>query len=162
MKIVDIADEIHRELGSPSDLSIPAIAFYVRTNIGALNNHLNTSFDVDSTSFEIEESGTAITPEEVAIMKKMYLVHYYDGKLRDTINAATSDAVIALSSDGSSIRKINKNEQSKTFLQIRQGHYSELESLITAYKTRGSAPLQVAGDDTVAAVYRPNRDYNRI
>ena len=104
MKIVDLADEIHRELGSPSDLSIPAIAFYVRTNIGALNNHLNTSFDVDSTSFEIEESGTAITPEEVAIMKKMYLVHYYDGKLRDTINAATSDAVIALSSDGSSAR----------------------------------------------------------
>ena len=50
MKIVDIADEIHRELGSPSTLSIPAIAFWVRTNVGSMNNHLNTSYEIDSSS----------------------------------------------------------------------------------------------------------------
>ena len=33
MKVVDIADEVYRELGSPTDLSIPAIAFWLRTNI---------------------------------------------------------------------------------------------------------------------------------
>ena len=38
IKVVDIADEIHRELGSPSDLSISAISYWLRTNIGQLNN----------------------------------------------------------------------------------------------------------------------------
>ena len=42
MKIVDIADEIYRELGSISTLSIPAIAYWVRGNIGSLNNYINT------------------------------------------------------------------------------------------------------------------------
>ena len=31
MKVVDIADEIFRELSEPSTLSIPAIAYWVRT-----------------------------------------------------------------------------------------------------------------------------------
>ena len=42
MKIVDIADEIYRELGEPTDNSIPPIAFWIRTNLGTLNNYLNT------------------------------------------------------------------------------------------------------------------------
>jgi len=161
MKIVDIADEIHRELGSPTTVSIPAIAFWVRTNIGAMNNYINTSFDIHSTSFEIEEAGTEIDPEAVSILKKMYQVYYFDGKLRDTIDAATTDAVVALSSDGSSIKKINKNEQAKTYVAIRKQHFEELKSLITAYITKDTQPLQVAGDDTVAAAYTPDRQLNR-
>ena len=46
MKVVDIADEIFRELSEPSTLSIPAIAYWVRSNVGELNNYLNTSFRV--------------------------------------------------------------------------------------------------------------------
>ena len=42
MKVVDIADEIFRELSEPSTLSIPAIAYWVRSNVGELNNYLNT------------------------------------------------------------------------------------------------------------------------
>ena len=44
MKIVDIADEIYRELGEPSSISIPAISFWIRSNVGELNNRINTSF----------------------------------------------------------------------------------------------------------------------
>ena len=46
MKIVDIADEIYRELGEPSSLSIPAISFWIRSNVGELNNRLNTAFKI--------------------------------------------------------------------------------------------------------------------
>lgn len=55
MKVVDIADEIFRELSEPSTLSIPAIAYWVRSNVGELNNYLNTSFRVSHSTFEIEE-----------------------------------------------------------------------------------------------------------
>jgi len=34
MKIVDIADEIYRELAEPSTISIPSIAFWIRSNVG--------------------------------------------------------------------------------------------------------------------------------
>ena len=44
MKVVDIANEIFIELGEPSSLSIPAITFWVRSNIGKLNNAINTQF----------------------------------------------------------------------------------------------------------------------
>ena len=40
-KIVDIADEIHRELGNPTDLSVPPISYWLTTNLGQLNNLLN-------------------------------------------------------------------------------------------------------------------------
>ena len=46
MKIVDIADEIYRELGEPSTISIPAIAFWIRSNVGELNNRINTTFKI--------------------------------------------------------------------------------------------------------------------
>jgi hypothetical protein len=163
MKIVDMADEVHRELGSPTSLSIPAIAFWLRTNIGNMNNNLNTTYDVNITSFEIEDqSGNQITQYEVAVLKKMYHIHYYDGKLRDVLNSATTDSVVRLASDGSSIQKINKNEQAKTYLNLRSILSKELSDTISNYKNRDVQPLQVAGDDTVAATSSPNREYVRI
>ena len=54
MKVVDISDAIYRDLGEPSSISIPAIAFWVRENVGSLNNAINTDFSVNSTSLEIQ------------------------------------------------------------------------------------------------------------
>ena len=121
MKIVDIADEIFRELGEPSTISIPAIAFWIRSNVGELNNRINTTFkivDYGADAYEFsgsfvnaayepqafnEGSGAlglganatngassipaivSIQPEEASILKKMYIVHYYDQQIRTTV-----------------------------------------------------------------------------
>ena len=166
MKAVDIADQIHRELGSPTDLGIAAIAFWVRTNIGTLNNYLNTSYAINQSSYEIERdingTATAIGINEGGILKKMYTIHYYDNKLRTVLSAATTDAVIALSSDGSSIKKINKNEQAKLYAGIRGSSQSELERMVGQYKLNDVQPLQVAGDDDQSSHVLPNREYIRI
>ena len=53
MKIVDIADEIFRELDQPKDVSIPQIAFWIRVNVGSLNNLLHTEYEIDTTTLEI-------------------------------------------------------------------------------------------------------------
>ena len=53
MKVVDIASEIYEELGRPSSLSIPSISFWLRNNIGGLNNYINTQFSIASDDFEI-------------------------------------------------------------------------------------------------------------
>ena len=40
MKVVDIAQEIYFDLNSPSDLSLAAVSFWIRANIGNLNNSI--------------------------------------------------------------------------------------------------------------------------
>ena len=200
MKIVDIADEIFRELGEPSTISIPAISFWIRSNVGELNNRINTTFkivDYGSEAYEFSGSfvspayepqafneatgalglsvsgnnGTASTPaivsiqpEEASILKKMYIVHYYDQQIRSTVGAASTDPVVEVASDGSRVRKINKNELSKTYISLKKEEYSELTDLINAYKLRKSSPVQVAGDDTRVGQYSIDYDgypYNR-
>ena len=41
MKVVDIANEIYLELGSPTTTNLAAISFWIRANIGRLNNLIN-------------------------------------------------------------------------------------------------------------------------
>ena len=200
MIIFDIADEIFRELGEPSTFYVPAISIWIRSNVGELNNRINTAFDITETgptAYEYSgsfisaynepqafnegegalglsvsgDSGTssspvivAIQPEEASILKKMYIVHYYDQQIRSTVGAASSDPVVEVASDGSRVRKINKNELSKTYLSLKKEEYAELTDLINAYKLRKASPVQVAGDDTVVGQYSINYDgypYNR-
>ena len=143
MKVVDIADEIFRELGEPSTLSIPAIAFWVRTNIGALNNLINSTYSLNTSTLELEQTvsddtGADVTLEigdnERAIMKKMYMVHYYDQQIRNNITTLGTDTVISVSDDGSSVTKVNRNEINKVYHQIKRQEHQELKELISHQK----------------------------
>ena len=143
MKIVDIADQIFRDLDTPSDLSIPAVAFWLRHNVGALNNHISTDFVIKAETGELLNSkDKEIDAEATAILKKMYIVHHYSVKLRSALGATTTDTVISVSDDNSSVTKINKNEVSKTYAQVRRQEYSEMQEMIHAYKIGKAVPRQ--------------------
>ncbi|MFY7816379.1 MAG: hypothetical protein ACOVRK_14450, partial [Chryseobacterium taeanense] len=60
MKVVDIAYELYMEIGEPDDTSIPAVAFWVRANIGALNNYLFSDFQINSNFEVVDGSGNEI------------------------------------------------------------------------------------------------------
>ena len=166
MKVVDLADEIYRELGSPSDLSIAPITFWCRTNIGALNNSIMSEYEVDTTTLEIQEpkdgTTTAIGIREAAIFKKMYLIHYYDTKIISTLTAASTDSVVELESDGSRIRKLDKTQQSNAYIRIKNLELEQFHKMITQYKLSSTTPLQVAGDDSIQGVYSRTTEFNRI
>jgi hypothetical protein len=85
-KIVDIADEVYRELGEPSDISVSSIAFWLRTNLGKLNILINKTYAINTLDLEVD----AISPEtftitEKSIFKKMYNIHYYDRQIINLI-----------------------------------------------------------------------------
>ena len=85
-KIVDIADEIYRELGEPTDVSISSIAFWLRTNLGKLNILINKTYVINTLDLEVD----AISPEtftitEKSIFKKVYNIHYYDRQIINLI-----------------------------------------------------------------------------
>ena len=159
-KIVDISDEIYRELGEPSDLSHASIAFWLRTNIGDLNILINKKFYITDNTLEIgilEDSGDVFGNLEKSIFKMIYSIHYYERLFRNALGAASLDTVLSVTDDGSTVVKINKNELAKTYAQLRNQISDELTALTKNYNLNEVRPLQVAGDDIIAD---PNYPYS--
>ena len=158
MKVVDIASEVYSELGDPTTLSIPPISYWLRRNIGLLNTRINTDFYIDESDFEIKEKDKTGAEKEIAvneanILKRMYIIHHYDVLLREALGAASTDTWVEIATDGTSVRRVNKVQQSQTYQVAKKTELEELDKLVNSYQRRNAAPLQVAGDDTVAGDY---------
>jgi hypothetical protein len=159
VKIVDVADELYREMNEPADWSIASIAWWLRSNIGDLNISINKRFYIDDTTLEIladPNSGDLFTSVEKSIFKMLFAIHFYERLLRNALGAASTDSLIEINQNGFSARKINKNELAKTYAQFRKQINDELLNLIRSYNLNEARPLQVAGDDTVE---EPSRSY---
>lgn len=146
-KIVDIADQIYRELQDPTDVTIAAIAFWCRNNIGRLNSLINTTYRVEPTTYEFTP---AMDEEERGVLTKMYFVYYYGIQVRTNLGAAGTAPVIEVSADGATVRKINKTTIAKDWMQLKREEEQNLKDLITAYKIDKAIPQQVHGDDNIA------------
>lgn len=148
MKVVDIADQIYRELNLPSDLSLAFIAFWLRSNVGKLNNSIGASYSIDETTLEVEdEDGEELGINESSILKKMFLVYYYGRKANEVLASSSTDGSLEVTSDGVTVRRVNKNEVSKTYLTLKNGEQSDLNALVQEYKQNKVEPLQVTGND---------------
>jgi hypothetical protein len=158
MKVVDIANEIYMELASPSNTSVAAIAFWVRSNIGRLNNFLNENFSIDTATYEIINTLSDNTTQEIninaaAVLKKMYSLHYYDILIRENIGASGTDSFVEVESDGMRVRRVSKTEVGRNLYNLKKAESEELQVMIHAYKSNSASPIQVAGDDTVVGYY---------
>jgi len=159
VKLVDVADELYREMNEPADWSIASISWWLRANIGDLNISINKRFYIDDTTLEIlpeAGSGDLFTSTEKSIFKMLFAIHFYERLLRNALGAASTDSLIEINQNGFSARKINKNELAKTYAQFRKQINDELQTLIKSYNINEARPLQVAGDDTVE---EPGRSY---
>jgi|Laugrefabdmm15sn_1035127.scaffolds.fasta_scaffold02284_1 hypothetical protein len=157
-KIVDISDEIYRELGEPSDLSIASVAFWLRTNIGKLNVLLNKPYLINETTLEIYSSDETKDPfgiNEKTIFKKIYTLYYYERLFRNALGAASTDSVIEIDQNGFRAKRVNKNELAKTYSELKKQADAELKILLDKYDMNGVSPLQVVGDDTIGGVDGP-------
>ena len=86
-KIVDIADELYREMGEPADLSIASIAYWLRSNIGDLNITINKAYTINETTLEIEVPSDEVPfgTTEKSIFKMLFSIHYYERLLRNAL-----------------------------------------------------------------------------
>jgi len=157
-KIVDIADEIYRELGEPTDLSHASIAFWLRTNIGDLNILINKKFYISEDTYEVsipEGIDDTFGDIEKSVFKMIYSIHYYERLFRNALGAASTDSTIEITENGFTGRKVNKNELAKTYAQLRKQINDELLVLTKNYNLNEAKPLQVVGDDTFQDPTRP-------
>ena len=171
MKVVDISDELFREVGEPSTYSIASISYWVRANVGRLNNYLSTFFAIDSTTYEITQKidekndgvlvVKEITIDEASILKRMFLIHYYDREIRSNVTNAGTDTIVQVTDQGSTVRKINKNEVIKSLTSLKKQEYEEMRALISDYRRAEFRPRQVVGDDTIKGVYGGDSQFIR-
>jgi hypothetical protein len=164
MKIVDMAQEIYFELGQPSDLSVPAISYWLRNNIGILNNRLNKDIVINDSTLELDPN---LGEAEKSIYKKIYECYFYDLKIKQTLNSINNDSLLEVTDGGGTVRRINRNETSKIYLDAKKTALNELTMMITDYNVNDAGPLQVAGDDTVAGSFITDkyfsiRPFNRV
>jgi ABC-type Fe3+/spermidine/putrescine transport system ATPase subunit len=141
--ILDIADEIFTELGSPSDISLSSISYWVRSHIGNLNNLIGTEIDISSETLEFVPE---ITEEQKSILKKLHDIYYSFKSIQSNLGASAYD-IISYRSDGAEIRRVDKNNVAKTYLELRSQHQAELDQLVNSYKLGKAIPLQITGDD---------------
>jgi hypothetical protein len=155
MKVVDISNECFLENASPSDTSIPAIAFWVRSNVGKLNSMIYEAFIIDPTSLEIIDSTTGLEIDEIAsaIIKMMYKVYRLDLDIRGLMTGIKLDSVIEARDQEFSVKRINRSEILKTLATLKKDTIKEMMDLIHTYRSYHGAPAQIAGDDTEAGHY---------
>ena len=164
MKIVDMAQEIYFELGHPPDLSVPAISYWLRNNIGILNNRINKDIIIDDNTLELVPN---LGEAEKSIYKKIYECYFYDLKIKQTLGAINNDTLLEVTDGGGTVRRINRNETSKIYLEAKKNAFNELDMMIHDYNINDVGPLQVAGDDTVMGSfitdkYYSPRPFNRV
>jgi hypothetical protein len=164
MKVVDIAQEIYFDLNSPSDLSLAAISYWLRANVGSLNSLLFSNFTIAQTNYEIVDSDNGdaeIDINAAAILKKMYTIHRYAVIIRSKLSSTDSDDVIEVTHNDTKVRKIDKNQLIRTVSAEKKQEEESLKLLVSAYRSKQFTPEQVIGDDIVAGSYPDNYPYIR-
>lgn len=155
----DIADEIYEELGSPTDVSISSITYWLRNNVGKLNNLLGCSFGISESDYELT---TSLDTQQKDIFKKIYLIYYYQRKISSNSTAMGYDSIIQLDRNGNKVRFANPNEVSKFYLSLKKDEEASLKTLINSYKFNNIKPVQVAGDDTIESDISTRRLVERV
>ncbi len=151
MNVADCASEIFSEIGSPSDTSTAAIAYWIRSNVGHLNNLLFSNFVISAGSeiVDSDNDNAQIDINAVSILKKLYIVHRYSVIIRSKITAVTTDEIIEISDQDTKVRKVDKNQLIKTISQEKKEEEDSLRYLINAYRARKTSPIHVVGDDSM-------------
>lgn len=162
LSITDLANLIwYDELDETDQTTIPEVAFWLRNSgIGKLNNLIFTSFDIDSSTLEITPA-SSFGLEEAIILVQLYLVKYYSLQVTKFLGAVGVNDVIEYNENGMVIRKLNKNEMAKTWIQLRDKTKEDLKDLITGYKISKSTAKSIEGQElNLLSTMLPR--YNRV
>lgn len=152
----EIAQEVFWELEDSSSVSVSGISYWLRSNIGRLNNVIYTNFNKPASGaggfYQGVTSGTSdMTDKEKDIFKLIYEIKYYDYQIRSSLGAASLDPIVEISSDGAKVRKVSRNDIGKTWLSLRKDANDALTKRIFAYTYNESSPRDIYGDDISSA-----------
>ena len=148
--LIEIAIRISQNLDNPDSPTPGVIEYWLRHNIGNLNNLLNTGYSIDQTDGTVEPD---LGENEAAIFQTMYLVKYYEGRIRANLGAAAIDSILEVSENGAVVRMVSKNNLALSYIQLKKQEQETLNNLVTFYRGNNAIPQGIDGDDTTDFVY---------
>lgn len=147
MKIVDIADQIYKNLDHPEHTSVSGITFWIRSDgVGELNNLLLTNLSINDSTLEFNND---LNDAQYSVLQKLYEIYNYARVVRQNLGASAFNSVLETSSDGASVKFINKNSISLTYIQLKKEASLELQKLINGYKQGNHNIKSVNGNDYI-------------
>lgn len=161
MKVIDLSTSVWKtELNEDSTISVPSLLAYFRYNIGDLNNLLGTCYNLNTTTLEIvDQDGNEINIDAATIYKYIYLLSFYGRQVRANLGVGGIDALVQATSDGGTLRFIDKTYIAKVYLQLRKDTETTLTRLVNKYKMGHQTAVQVEGDDVFVSP-RTFSEYN--
>lgn len=138
MNVTSVADETYRELGSPSGSSIPKIVFWFTSNIGQLNALVGSCYEA-----ELEVISPDLSDIDKVIFKLLYTIYYYDRLITCNLGASAYDWSEVIEGD-TTLRRVSKNEVSKTYLQLKKALEDRLNRLIILKKQGEVLPVSLS------------------
>jgi len=150
MKLTDLADHVFRNLGEPTDASIPNITFWLEGRIGELNNLINTTIVYDPVT---QDFSPELTDEQASIFGLMYSISYFTRLIKVSLGAGAFDWS-EISDGDTTIRRVSRNEMSKTYIQLRNQIQTELNDMIFYYKQNRTVPYSLSAVHNLIRFYR--------
>lgn len=138
MNITDVADETYREIGYPSASSIPKIVFWFTSNIGQLNALVGSCYTA-----ELEVISPDLSDIDKVILKLLYIIYHYDRLITCNLGASAYDWSEVVEGD-TTIRRVSKNEVSKTYLQLKKALEDRLNRLIAMRRQGAVLPVSLS------------------
>ena len=139
------ASGIYNNLGQPSGngISVSSISGWLGTNVGQLNISIETKY--------YNRSGILVpplSPDEISVYEKMYDYKYYTQMVQNNLGASAYDWS-EITEEGSTVRRVSKNEIAKTYMQLAKDSKETLKDLVATYKRNKAKPRSVTGDDDI-------------
>ncbi len=131
MKLVDVADEIFRELGEPDDITIPTVSFWLTSNVGSFSGLLNTDIIIVNSEFSPE-----LTNEQKDIYKNVYTIYYWTRQVNKNLGAAAYDSFSQIKEGDRTVIRTNKNEIAKSFTTLMRAAKDDLDKKLLLYRQR--------------------------
>lgn len=143
--LIDIANEVHIDLGEPTDTTVVFLTSWFRANIGNLNSLLHTCYTINETSQEVDPK---FGEEESSIFKEMFLSRHYSRKMEAALrNSLTDNRVLEVLSSDRRVKLTNPKDIAQSYLQLKNAADQNLKLLIASYQMHTSEPKQITGDD---------------
>ena len=138
MHLIDLSNNIFfSDLLETDDTSVVKILTYLIAHIGDLNNLISTSYTI---------SGNDASPElgldEAAIFAAIYMMNYYQRQVQSNLGASAFD-VLEVSEGDSRVRVMNRNELSKTYLQLKNQTKDNLTQMVESYRRWKCVPASI-------------------
>jgi hypothetical protein len=87
----------------------------------------------------------------------MYKIYDLESQFRNMMTVMMTDSIVKFEDQGTMVMRVNKNEIAKTLMNIRKDEIAILKDLVSAYRINVAVPSQIAGDDSIAGFYTPER-----